>query len=68
MLGRIQELMEKKMDFAFETTLSTKSYTQLIQRARKIGYTVTLLFFYLDSPDLAKKRVEIRVREGGQYS
>ena len=65
MLGRIQELMEKKMDFAFETTLSTKSYTQLIQRARKIGYTVTLLFFYLDSPELAKKRVEIRVQEGG---
>lgn len=65
MLGRIHELIEKEEDFAFETTLSTKSYLGFIRKAREHGYFVSLLFFWLESPDLAIYRVQQRVNEGG---
>lgn len=65
MLNRINELLRDNESFAFETTLATKSYKQKIQEARKNGYTITLLFFWLKTIELAKERVKIRVSEGG---
>ena len=65
MLQRIEELLAQKVDFAIETTLATRSYVQLVRRAQKIGYKVHLIFFCLDSPEQAMKRVAQRVSEGG---
>ena len=65
MLTRMDELLQKGETFAFETTLATKSYKQKIEWAQANGYEVTLLFFWLDSPNMAKKRVAQRVAEGG---
>lgn len=65
MLGRINELLKNKESFAFETTLSTKSYKNKVKEAQQKGYTVTLLFFWLQSIELAKERVKTRVSEGG---
>jgi predicted ABC-type ATPase len=65
MLNRIDELLREGVDFAFETTLSTKSYKHKIEAAKKLGYDVSLLFFWLRSIDLAKDRVNTRVLEGG---
>lgn len=67
MLARIRELMDEQVDFAFETTLATRSYVALIKEAKKKGYNVVLVFFWLDSPDQAIKRVAMRVLEGGHY-
>lgn len=65
MLNRINELLDERESFAFETTLSTRSYKNKIIEAKANGYTVTLLFFWLQTVDLAKERVKIRVSEGG---
>jgi predicted ABC-type ATPase len=65
MLQRIQQLLEEKEDFAFETTLSTRSYPSLIKKAKTNGYKITLLYFWLYSPDFAKQRVAKRVSKGG---
>lgn len=65
MLERIKSLINAEQDFAFETTLSTKSYKNIIQDAKNNNYSVTLIFFWLSSQDLAVKRVETRVKEGG---
>ena len=65
MLNRIDELIKKEENFAFETTLSTKTYKQKIQFAKQNGYNTTLLFFWLQNTELAKERVKIRVNEGG---
>lgn len=65
MLNRINELLKENQSFAFETTLSTKSYKQKIILAREKGYSITLLFFWLQSIELAKERVRMRVLEGG---
>lgn len=53
------------VSFAFETTLSTKSYISLIRNAHMQGYNVTLVFFYLPSAEQAIMRVAKRVSEGG---
>ena len=65
MLHRIDELLQKNIDFAFETTLATKSFSNTVKKAQLQGYTVTLLFFWLNSVALAKQRVALRVSEGG---
>lgn len=65
MLNRINGLLSENETFAFETTLSTKSYKSKIIEAKEKGYRVTLLFFWLQSIELAKERVKMRVSEGG---
>lgn len=65
MLARIGELMEAGVNFAFETTLATKSYKGIISKAKSLGYKIILIFFWLESDELAKQRVLIRVSEGG---
>ena len=65
MLHRIKQLLEEGKDFAFETTLATRSYVSLVREAKKRKYKVTLLFFWLSSPDFAKQRVASRVADGG---
>lgn len=65
MLKRINELIDDNENFAFETTLSTRSHIKKVRRAKHKGYAVTLLFFWLESIELARERVVIRVEEGG---
>lgn len=65
MLRRIKTLLESGESFAFETTLATKSYVNLIANAREKGYQITCLFFWLPSRELAVSRVKNRVKEGG---
>lgn len=65
MFNRISELLISDKTFAFETTLSTISYKNKIIEAKNKGYNVILLFFWLQTSDLAKARVKARVIEGG---
>ena len=65
MINRINDLLKEDLSFAFETTLATKSYKNKILLAKNKGYTVTLLFFWLQTIELAKERVATRVLEGG---
>jgi len=65
MLVRIKELLQENQTFAVETTLATKSYMKMITKAQKMGYEVVLLFLSLNSQELAVKRVQTRVEEGG---
>ncbi|MDO9543321.1 MAG: zeta toxin family protein [Kiritimatiellia bacterium] len=64
-LARIRELVSRKIDFAFETTLSGRSYINLLSELRSAGYRIHLFFLWLPSLDLALKRVADRVRKGG---
>lgn len=65
MLQRIDFLIDQKIDFAFETTLAAKSYAKFIREAQEKGYFVTLIYFWLNSPELAVERVRNRVLSGG---
>ncbi len=65
MLERIEHLLQERVTFAIETTLATRSYQTLVKKAQQRGYTVQLLFFWLQSPEVAAQRVKKRVAEGG---
>ena len=65
MLKRISELLERNESFSIETTLSTRSYFRLVEKAHLQGYDVTLLYFWLKSPQQAIERVAERVSKGG---
>lgn len=65
MLVKMDKLIIQGVDFAFETTLSPKSFVNMVARAKEAGYYVTLLYFWLTSVDLAVERVKSRVLEGG---
>jgi predicted ABC-type ATPase len=67
MLERIDTLLQSNVNFAFETTLSTKSYKHRILEAKEKGYSIKLLFFWLPSIEMAVSRVAIRVSEGGHH-
>ncbi|MDE6575085.1 MAG: zeta toxin family protein [Muribaculaceae bacterium] len=65
MLERIGVLLSQNKTFAVETTLAARSYVRLVRKAKKQGYMVVLLFFWLSSPEMAIERVAKRVHEGG---
>lgn len=65
MLRRIDELLVLGENFAFETTLATKSYKSTVIEAQQRGFVVRLLFFWLDNVQLAIQRVAQRVSKGG---
>ena len=65
MVERIDELLNSGVDFAFETTLTTLSYLNTIKAAKEKGYSINLLYFWLNDVNLAIERVKIRVSEGG---
>ncbi len=65
MLLRIRYLLKRKEDFCIETTLATRSLLKMVSDAQAEGYVVTLLYFWLNSPDLAVERVKARVAAGG---
>ncbi len=65
MLEQIHRHVRQGNSFAFETTLSGRSYAQWIPRWQEKGYQVKLFFLKLDTPETAIQRVAQRVAEGG---
>jgi predicted ABC-type ATPase len=65
MLKRIRALAEQNLNFAFETTLASRSYARLIKGLQGVGYEFHLIYVWLSSADLAVQRVRERVRRGG---
>lgn len=64
-LMRIETLLRANLTFAIETTLATRTYQNLINRAQERGYEVEIIFFYLPSAEDAIRRVALRVKAGG---
>ena len=65
MLLKVRYLLKRQQDFAIETTLATRTLLKTVKMAQQAGYTVTLLYFWLNSPELAIERVRARVEAGG---
>jgi predicted ABC-type ATPase len=65
MLTRLKELAAAQQDFAFESTLSSRSFAPFLRRLKAQGYQVAVYYFSLASPSLAVRRVKLRVAMGG---
>lgn len=65
MLEEINTFRKRRVDFAFETTLSGKTYMKLLKEMKAGGYEIHTYFLWLRTIDLALKRVAERVAMGG---
>ena len=64
-LTQIRQFAEQRVTFAFETTLSGRTYQPLLQQFRQQGYSVHLYFLWLPDVQLSLDRIADRVRHGG---
>jgi predicted ABC-type ATPase len=67
MLTRLRELAAQRREFAFETTLASRTFAPWIAELTAAGYECHLVFVWLRSPEMAIKRVGARVRRGGHF-
>lgn len=65
MLRRLRQLAAAEEDFAFETTLSSRTFAFFLRKLKAQGYRVAIYYFSLSSPQLAVRRVKLRVALGG---
>ena len=65
MLSEIQFFSQRRVPFAFETTLSGRSYLRLIRQLKNRGYKVHIFFLWVGTVDVAISRVRDRVLKGG---
>ncbi len=65
MLKRLRDLANRRENFAFESTLASRFYAAWIADLKQAGYKFDLFFIWLNSTELAIRRVEERVRLGG---
>jgi len=66
LLERWRELLRLRRDFAFESTLSGRTYATMLREARAAGYTVRLCYLWLPNVTMSMRRVRQRVLKGGQ--
>jgi predicted ABC-type ATPase len=64
-LQEIDRLAAERVDFAFETTLSGRTCLRQMEAWKRAGYRIEIVYLRLSSPDLALRRIETRVRQGG---
>ncbi len=65
LLKQIHEFADRRVDFAFETTLAGKTYVSLLRRLKQHGYVIHLFFLWIPSVELALVRIRERVAKGG---
>lgn len=65
MLKRLHDLAASQVDFAFETTLASRSFMPFLEKCQNQGYQVNLIYLWLETADLAVERVRERVAAGG---
>lgn len=65
MIERIHALVKAKEDFAFETTLASRSFAPFLKNCQSGGYVVNVIYLWLQTVELAVERVRRRVASGG---
>ena len=65
MLNRMRDFSCRRVDFAFESTMSSRSFAPWISGLCKKDYLFHIVFLWLPNQELAINRVAERVRMGG---
>ncbi len=66
-IQEIQSLIQASTDFIVEVTLAGKGFARTISQLKSAGYTVTIVFIFLKSPETSVARVRNRVQAGGHH-
>ena len=67
LIERMRKLIGDGRSFAIETTCSGKSYLPMLRDCKANGWTMTLYYFWLRSPEDSIVRVAKRISEGGHH-
>ena len=65
MLEEVRGCIEVLQSFGLESTLSGKTYLNLLAEARQTGYEIELHYLWLPTAEMAVRRVRQRVKKGG---
>jgi predicted ABC-type ATPase len=65
LLTELDRLARAKVDFAFESTLSGLGYVGRLKKWKAAGYRLEVIFLRLRSPQLALRRIAVRMKQGG---
>ena len=65
MIEEIKRHTSSGESFAFETTLSGRTFAHMIPEWQRMGYNIKLVFLYLSDVKIAVERVKYRVEQGG---
>jgi predicted ABC-type ATPase len=62
---KINQLVNEKVSFVIETTLSGKYTTKMIEKLKKENYKVKMVYIFVETPLLSIERIKVRVLNGG---
>jgi predicted ABC-type ATPase len=62
---KVSALIEQEKEMLIETTLSGRGFRRIMKQLRQTGYAITIIFIFLETPDICIVRVKERVRNGG---
>ncbi len=66
-IQEIQALIEAEKDFVVEVTLAGKGFVRTISQLKRAGWTVTIVFIFLKTPETSVARIRNRVESGGHH-
>jgi predicted ABC-type ATPase len=64
-LSEVQRAIRAGDSFAFESTLSGRTYLHILRQARDAGFSLHLFYLWIPGVDLAMARIRDRVEAGG---
>ncbi len=65
LLQRIHDLKARGKDFAFESTLASRSFVPFLRECKQEHYNIALIYVWIEGADLARQRIRERVAQGG---
>lgn len=65
LMRRLEEALSNQEAVVLESTLAGRTLRHVIRNAREAGCTITIVYLFLDSPDMCVERVLERVQKGG---
>ncbi|MDC3416680.1 zeta toxin family protein [Aquibacillus salsiterrae] len=67
MIKSVHAYIKEGKDFSIETTLAGKNAIRQIQKAKKMGYEVTMFYVALSNVNQNIERAALRVKNGGHH-
>ncbi len=65
--NRFDQLVKSEKSFALESTLSGNYLVKLLEHSKLKGYAVTIVYLFVESPEISIDRIKIRVLNGGHF-
>ena len=67
MIEQIEKYSAAKITFAFESTISGKTYVDRLKKMKNDGYKIILFYIMLEDVEISLRRIEERIHKGGHH-